>query len=130
MIIFTFPYSCTQTEADKHKCCREMWMKAEGMRVEETRKESEGERDKVNVRRKEEVEEDGCNSTGRRGKKGGNEKQLAVHGPLPMSEDSSLGVGWGGLRTLSPCPALYSPGYCSQINAASYPSQSAWLSRP
>lgn len=42
MIIFTFPCSCTQTEADKHKCCREMWMKAEGMRVEETRKESEG----------------------------------------------------------------------------------------
>lgn len=101
------------------------------MRVEEKRKESEGESDKVNVRRKEEVEEDGCNSTGRRGKKGGNEKQLAVHGPLPMQRRLLPGGRMGGgLRTLSPCPALYSPGYCSQINAASYPSQSAWLSRP
>lgn len=28
---------------------------------------------------------------------------------------------WGGTQTLSPCPALYSPGNCSQINLAGYP---------
>lgn len=67
---------------------------------------------------------------------GGEERKEGMRSSLQFmalslcSEDSSLGVGWGGLRTLSPCPALYSPGYCSQINAASYPSQSAWLSRP
>lgn len=27
----------------------------------------------------------------------------------------------GGTQTLSPCPAFYSPDYCSQINLASYP---------
>lgn len=79
------------------------------MRVEEKRKESEGESDKVNVRRKEEVEEDGCNSTGRRGKKGGNEKQLAVHGPLPMQRKLLPGGRMGGAQDFKPLPCFIFP---------------------
>lgn len=46
------------------------------------------------------------------------EREAARFMPLsPRSKDSSL----GGTQTLSPCPALYSPGNCSQINLAGYP---------
>lgn len=64
---------------------------------------------------------------GERGKKKGrrrgrarkeSKREAAQFMPLsPRSEDSSL----GGTQTLSPCPALYSPGNCSQINLAGYP---------
>lgn len=49
-----------------------------------------------------------------RGRRGG--RSSSVHAPLPMQR----GLLPGGTQTLSPCPALYSPGYCSQINLASY----------
>lgn len=54
-----------------------------------------------------------------RGRRGGREggRSSSVHAPLPMQR----GLLPGGTQTLSPCPALYSPGYCSQINLASYP---------
>ena len=66
----------------------------------------EGEMEKVfdgRSRRREEEGEGGRGST--------------VHAPLPMQR----GLLPGGTQTLSPCPALYSPGYCSQINLACYP---------
>lgn len=51
-------------------------------------------------------------------REGEREREAAQFMPLsPRSEDSSL----GGTQTLSPCPALYSPGNCSQINLAGYP---------
>ena len=53
---------------------------------------------------------------GRRGGKEGG-RGSTVHAPLPMQR----GLLPGGTQTLSPCPALYSPGYCSQINLACYP---------
>lgn len=46
------------------------------------------------------------------------QREAAQFMPLsPRSADSSL----GGTQTLGPCPALYSPGNCSQINLAGYP---------
>lgn len=52
---------------------------------------------------------------GKKGKEG--ERSSPVHAPLSMQQ----GFLPGGTQTLSPCPALYSPGYCSQINLAGYP---------
>lgn len=61
---------------------------------------------------------DGHNSR-RKKEEGGRarERSSSVHAPLPTQRELLP----GGNQTLSPCPALYSPGYCSQINLARYP---------
>lgn len=45
-------------------------------------------------------------------------ERSSVHAPLPTQRGLLPG---GGTQTLSPCPALYSRGNCSQINLAGYP---------
>lgn len=82
-----------KTEADKNECHKEGEM--EKVFNERTQQQKEG---------------------GRRGRREG-ERSSSVHAPFPMQR----GLLPGGTQTLSPCPALYSHGYCSQINLAGYP---------
>lgn len=85
-----------RTQTDKRKSHRiGRWKRCSMDGEREKRREGEGEREKRE-----------------------REREAAQFMPLsPRSEDSSL----GGTQTLSPCPALYSPGNCKQINLASYP---------
>lgn len=68
-----------------------------------------------------------CSMEGREGKKWkkaserGREREREKQLSSCPSPHAARTPPWGGTQTLSPCPALYSPGNCSQINLAGYP---------
>lgn len=129
--IFIFPYVCKYRGERQRSGCKEggkewRWKKVKGQNAENNKLERKrgGEKDRGRQRDWQEWMSWGgrdwegirwTDTTAGGGREG--ERGSSVHAPLPMQR----GLFPGGTRTLSPCPALYSPGYCSQINLASYP---------
>lgn len=113
---------------------RKMWMKRK-MKLERSKMEmeiigakfkgkrntaAETETERMDVTRKGEVGgtrwmDRGAEVGRQEGKEG--ESNSSVQASLPAQR----GLLPAGTQTLSPCPALYSHGYCSQIHPASYP---------